>query len=147
MCLRSVHRFLLLLTVASLLCLPPLSAQDAAKSASVFPVGKAETGKSLFIQHGCYQCHNAGSTKLPKIDLEPRLVIELGGEHHAKWTRDDFAQAIMNPNHVVAEEYRIAMMRLGDNLKAENSPMPSFWNILRVGDLIQLVTFLDELSN
>lgn len=112
-----------------------------------FPVGKADVGKSLFVKHGCHQCHSAGATKLPKVDLEPRLVIELGDRAHEKWTRDDFAQAVMAPDHLVAEEYRIAMMRLGDNLKAENSPMPKFSDLLLVSELIDLVSFLDELTD
>lgn len=143
-------RFLVLLSCALLFAtfsLPRLVGQDpAAGTPSVFPPGKPELGKSLFLEKGCHQCHSAGATKLPAVELAPRLVIDLGGTIHANWTRDDFARAIMNPNHLVAEEYRVAMMRLGDNFKAENSPMPEFSDILRVTELIHLAAFLDELS-
>lgn len=113
----------------------------------VFPPGKAESGQKLFVEKGCYQCHNAGATKLPAVELAPRLVIELGGDLHAKWTRDDYARSIMDPNHLVSEDYRVAMIRLGDHFKAENSPMPTFADVLRVSDLIDLVTFLDSLTD
>ena len=114
---------------------PSLIGQDPVQeSKTVLPVGKPEVGQSLFVEKGCYHCHSAGETKL-------------GGDLHAKWTRDDYARAIMDPNHLVSEDYRIAMMRLGDNFKAENSPMPDFGDLLRVSDLIHLATFLDSLTD
>ncbi len=122
-------------------------AEDAPEKGAVVPEGKAERGLTLFVEKGCYQCHSAGATKLPEVDLAPRLVIELAGDLHNGWTRDDFAKAIMNPNHVVAEDYRVAMIRLGDHFKAENSPMPEFVDLLKVSDLIHLTTFLDSLSD
>ncbi len=123
------------------------SAQNPATQKTIVPPGKEERGLKLFVEKGCYQCHSAGATKLPAVELAPRLVIELGGDVHSSWTRDDFAKSIMNPNHVVAEEYHVAMLRLGDHLKAENSPMPEFVEMLSVADLIHLTTFLDSLTN
>ena len=114
---------------------------------AVIPPGKEERGLKIFTEKGCYSCHSAGATKLPEVEVGPRLVIELGGDLHAARTQDDFARAIMNPNHVVAEDYRIAMMRLGDHVKAENSPMPEFIDTLTLADLIHLTTFLDSLSD
>lgn len=129
-----------------------LTAQDpthpAAVNASyVLPPGKPESGMRLFVEKGCHQCHGAGATKLPPVELAPRLVIEVGGDLHAKWSRDDYARAIMDPNHLVSEDYRVAMMRLGDNFKAENSPMPNFMDLLRVSDLVHLAAFLDSLTD
>lgn len=123
------------------------TAEDAPEKGAIVPPGKEERGLTLFVEKGCYQCHSAGATKLPEVDLAPRLVIELAGDLHTAWTRDDFAKAIMNPNHVVAEDYRVAMMRVGDNFKAENSPMPEFVDLLKVSDLIHLTTFLDSLTD
>jgi hypothetical protein len=125
-----------------------LNAQDPSpEEKSVVPPGQEERGLKIFTEKGCYSCHSAGATKLPEVEAGPRLVIELGGDLHAAWTRDDFARAILNPNHVVAEDYRIAMIRLGDHVKAENSPMPEFIDSLTVSDLIHLTTFLDSLSD
>ena len=119
----------------------------AAAAKPVLPSGKSEVGQTLFVEKGCHQCHSAGSSKLPPVDLAPRLVIELGGDLHSAWTRDDYARAIMDPNHLVSEDYRVAMIRLGDHFKAENSPMPSFSDLLRVSELVHLTTFLDSLTN
>lgn len=138
--------FIPLLSLALLGLATSLTADTPADHTTVVPPGDALVGKDLFTGKGCYQCHNAGATKLPKVELEPRLVIELGGELHQNWTRDDYAKAIMNPQHVVAEDYRIAMMRVGDHVKAENSPMPEFTDLLTLSDLIHLTTFLDSLT-
>lgn len=125
-----------------------MNAQELADGArTVVPPGKAEAGQVVFVEKGCYQCHSAGATKLPAVELEQRLVIELGGDVHTKWNRDDYARAIMDPNHLVSEDYKIAMIRLGDHFKAENSPMPTFADVLRVNELIDLVTFLDSLTD
>ncbi len=135
------------LAVAALVLGPILPAKEpGSPETTVLPPGKPEAGAKLFVEKGCHQCHSAGATKLPPVDLAPRLVIELGGDLHAKWTRDDYARAILAPNHVVSEDYRIAMMRLGDNFKAENSPMPDFADLLRVSDLVHLAAFLDSLT-
>ncbi len=124
-----------------------LVAQSPAPAGNlVIPPGKPEIGRSLFVEKGCHQCHSAGTTKLPPVELAPRLVIALGGDLHAAWTRDDFARAILNPQHLVSEDYRIAMMRLGDNFKAENSPMPEFADLLRASELVHLAAFLDSLT-
>ena len=124
-----------------------LQSQNTTGKVTVIPPGTATKGKSLFVEKGCYQCQSAGATKLPAVELEPRLVIELGGDLHANWTRDDYAKSVMNPNHLVSEDYKIAMIRLGDHFKAENSPMPQFTEVLTVADLIDLTTFLDELTD
>lgn len=124
------------------------NAQEAAEGTrTVVPPGKAEAGQVVFVGKGCHQCHSAGATKLPPVDLAQRLVIELGGDVHSSWDRDDYARAIMDPNHLVSEDYKIAMIRLGDHFKAENSPMPTFADVLRVNELIDLVTFLDSLTD
>jgi len=124
-----------------------LPGDETPSATAVFPPGKPELGQVLFVEKGCHQCHSAGATKLPPVDLAPRLVIELGGDLHAKWSGDDYARAVMAPDHLVSEDYRIAMMRLGDNFKAENSPMPSFVDLLRVSDLVHLAAFLDSLTD
>jgi len=47
-------RSLALLTIMSLLSVGALAQTPAADST---PPGNAETGKKLFVQYGCYQCH------------------------------------------------------------------------------------------
>lgn len=144
----SLRSLLALSAIVALSSLAASRAQDAAAGPKpVVPLGKADAGQAVFVTKGCHQCHSAGTTKLPPVDLAPRLVIELGGDVHGRWTRDDFARAILDPNHLVSEDYKIAMIRIGDHFKAENSPMPTFGDVLRVSELIDLVTFLDSLND
>jgi len=118
----------------------------AADEAQVIPEGKVNAGKTLFVEKGCYKCHTADDITLPQSGLSQELFIELGVKKHEGWSRDSFARSILNPNHTVSEEYRKVMITLGDKLKAENSPMPGFNDILSVSDLIHLTTFLDSLN-
>tara|TARA_R110000850_G_scaffold59437_2_gene137271 strand:+ start:1261 stop:1686 length:426 start_codon:yes stop_codon:yes gene_type:complete len=121
-------------------------AADPVESDSVVPAGSITAGQTLFVEKGCYQCHYAGEIDLPPSKLNSELFIRLGVKKHTQWDRDDFARSIMNPNHTVSEEYRIVMITLGDKFKAENSPMPSFNDMLTVSELIHLTTFLDSLK-
>ena len=118
----------------------------AADEARVIPEGKINAGRTLFVEKGCYKCHTAGDTTLPQSDLSQELFIELGVKKHEGWSRDTFAKSILNPNHTVSEKYRKVMITQDDKLKAENSPMPGFNDILSVSDLIHLTTFLDSLN-
>ncbi|MEM9018081.1 MAG: hypothetical protein AAGC68_13785 [Verrucomicrobiota bacterium] len=124
-----------------------LFAQPVPPQKTIIPAGSEAAGQTLFVEKGCYQCHVAGELKTPVSDLEETLTIDLGGNEHAGWSRDDFAKAIMNPNHTVSPKYQKIMVILGDRLKAENSPMPGFNDQLIVSDLIHLATFLDSLSD
>lgn len=133
--------FATLATLGSLVIAEPVPAQK-----TVIPEGSIPAGKTLFVEKGCYQCHVTDEIKTPASDLDTNLTIDLGPDQ-AGWSRDDFARAIMNPNHTVSEEYRKIMMTLGDNLKAESSPMPGFNELLSVSDLIHLATFLESLAN
>lgn len=125
-----------------------LLAQPPKEQKTVVPPGSEAAGKTLFVERGCYQCHTAGDVSFPPTEsLAESLFIELGTQEHRGWSRDDYARAIMNPNHTVSPDYHKIMIILGDKFKAENSPMPGFNDILTVNDLIHLTTFLDSLSN
>ena len=129
----------------SLLIVSGLLAEPDAPKRTIIPEGSTTAGKTLFVEKGCYQCHVADGIKAPASDLDKNLTIDLGGNDHAGWTRDQFARSIMAPNHTVSEEYRKVMMTLGANFEAENSPMPGFNDMLTLSDLIHLTTFLENL--
>ncbi len=135
----------LLFSLIAYLLVPFLFADDEVKS-PIVPEGDASVGLSTFIDKGCYKCHLTGDAKLPKLEVAPKLSIQLGGDERRDWTRDRFAQAIMNPNHAIAPEYHIAKIVSGDKFGAENSPMLDFNDILTLKDLINLTTFLEGLS-
>jgi len=138
-------RHLVLLAVSLVLIATGLLAEPDPAGNAIIPKGSITAGKTLFVGKGCYQCHVAGGIKTPASDLDENLTIDLGGQDHAGWTRDQFARSIMSPNHTVSEEYRKIMMTLGANFEAENSPMPGFNDLLILSDLIHLTTFLESL--
>jgi len=119
---------------------------DSERAGPVVPEGSELAGKTLFVDKGCYQCHNAGEIRMPAGEFTDLLVIELGTRDHAAWTRDDYARAIMNPDHTISPDYRKVMTILGERLKAESSPMPAYADLLTVSDLIHLSTFLETLK-
>ena len=142
-----VRTFLCLLSCALAFPLFSIHSQEEEKSKKpVIPKGRVAAGKTIFVEKGCYQCHSAGEIELPISKLEETLIIQLGGPKQRAWTRDDYARAILNPNHTVSPDYEKAMMILGDHFKAVNSPMPGFNDILTAADLIHLTTFLTSLS-
>ncbi|MDF1850705.1 MAG: c-type cytochrome [Verrucomicrobiales bacterium] len=145
--MRTAFRpFFCLLACTATFSVATLESQEKKESARpVIPKGSVAAGKTIFVAKGCYQCHSAGEIKFPVSELEETLVIELGGEKQQAWSRDDYARAILNPNHTVSPDYEKAMMILGDHFKAVNSPMPGFNDILTASDLIHLSTFLTSL--
>ena len=64
-------RSLALLTIMSLLSVGALAQTPAADST---PPGNAETGKKLFVQYGCYQCHGYAAHGGAGPRLAPRPV-------------------------------------------------------------------------
>ncbi len=142
-------RFRLSASLLAALALGPfLGAQDPdASEKTVLPAGKSEVGAKLFVEKGCHQCHSAGTTKLPPVELAPASSSNSEAISTPSGPATTTPRAIMDPNHLVSEDYRVAMMRLGDNFKAENSPMPSFVDLLRVSDLVHLAAFLDSLTH
>ncbi len=129
---------LLLLTAV----LTPLLQSSILAAEPLFPEGNLARGETLFETHQCFRCHTLENKELPDFDLPATLKIHLGGSEHLAWTRDTYAKAIMNPEHVVSPQYQAAMIRVGDKLGAANSPMPHFNTLLTVADLIDLATFL-----
>jgi len=110
-------------------------------SASIVPAGDPVRGEQLFIDRRCFRCHTVEKAELPDFDIPPALKIHLGGESHQQWNRDAYAQAIMNPEHVIAPQYQ-TLMQSSDPNAAKETPMPNFNRDLTVSELIDLATFL-----
>ena len=138
--------FILIAVIGLALYADSRAEEDKEQTTGIVPKGDASVGLSTFIDKGCFKCHIAGKAKLPDLTVPSKLSIQLGGAERQNWSRDQFARAIMNPNHAVAPEYHIARIVVGDKLGAENSPMPAFNDILTLKDLINLTTFLESLT-
>ena len=119
---------------------------DPVEDEQVFPRGDAKKGRVVFEVKNCHRCHTIEGEDFPEFDLPAIDHISLCGENNAKWTRDDFAHHTMSPQHLISPDHQKAMLIIGDKLGAENSPMPSFNDLLTVQDLIHVSTFLEEKS-
>ncbi len=120
------------------------SETTAAKS--VFPKGNAKTGKEMFEIKGCHRCHVIQGEKFPEIDLPAIDMISLGGISNAGWRRDDYAGNILDPQHQISIEHVKSKIILGDKQGAESSPMPDFIDKLSVRNLIDIATYLEEIT-
>ena len=109
---------------------------------SIVPAGDPVRGEQVFVDRRCFRCHTVEAAEMPDFDIPAALKIHLGGANHAQWNRDAFAQAIMNPEHVIAPQYQTLMQASGDPNGAKETPMPNFNRELTVGELIDLTTFL-----
>lgn len=117
--------------------------QDVDEIQRVFPLGDATKGKSLFESKLCSRCHTVEGAKFPEYDLPAIDFIHLAGENNRGWNRDIYATQIMDPQHLISPDHQKAMLRIGDRLAAENSPMLDYNQSLTMGDLVDLVTFLE----
>jgi len=119
-----------------------LTASAFAGDPSIVPAGDPVRGEQLFVERSCFRCHTVEKAELPDVDIPASLKIHLAGENQKQWTRDAYAQAIMNPEHVVAPQYQTLMQASGDPKAAKETPMPNFNRELTVSELIDLATFL-----
>lgn len=121
-----------------------LFSQDPVEMTPVFPDGDAKKGRALFEEKMCSRCHTVEGVKFPDHDLPVIDDIRLAGANNRGWSRDSYASEIMDPQHLISPDHREAMLRIGDRTAAETSPMLDYNQSLTVGDLIDLVMFLEE---
>lgn len=106
------------------------------------PEGDAEEGQLVFIEMQCIQCHTLAGTDLSadewRVDDEMRAIsVEIGGTSTKLQTYGDLVTSIINPSHRIAKGYNLEQI-------TENgeSKMYNYNDVLRVSELIDLVTFL-----
>ena len=106
-----------------------------------FPIfrGSIENGKQSFVTLGCNQCHTVSGVELPAFQGQMPVNFELGGRIWYVKTYADLVTSIINPDHIISEEYR----RQFPHQQGTTSPMP-FHGEMTVTQLIDLVTFLNS---
>ena len=111
------------------------SCEPAAKSGRglTLPEGDIAQGQATFIKLGCIQCHTVKGVYLPAYDGETTFMLEVGGEVLKVKTYGDLVTSIINPSHVISQEY------LG---RLPESPMPDFTREMTVAEMVDLVAFL-----
>jgi len=106
----------------------------------VMPDGDVALGEQVFIKYGCHGCHTIPGVDLPKIEPEPELVLEIGGEVYRVKNYGELLTSVINPTHVVSQEY---INKLDDmNSRDKNSPMPYYGDAMTITEMINLVSFL-----
>lgn len=105
------------------------------------PVGNQQSGRSLFEQYGCVECHTVVGEEfaLPAGEAPSRVGvrIRLGGPTTKLQTYGDLVTSIINPSHRIARGYPF------EEITNEGKSKMEYYNqIMTVEELIDLVTFL-----
>ena len=108
-----------------------------------FPVewGSNAEGQTTFADLECHQCHTVKGVDLPAYEGESPVMLELGGTVMYSKTYADLVTSIINPKHVVSDEYLKTLPR--DARGKAKTVMP-FKDEMTVTQLIDLVTFLNS---
>jgi sulfur-oxidizing protein SoxX len=106
------------------------------------PEGDISSGQQSFVELGCHQCHIVTGLELPAYGVASPLTVEIGGEVIRVKTYGELLTSIVNPQHVIAQQY-LNLLDVEDRKGAE-SLMPSFNKTMTVDQLINIVTFLNS---
>lgn len=108
-----------------------------------FPIewGNIAEGQMAFVNLECHQCHTVNGVDLVSYEGESPVTLELGGTIVYAKTYADLVTSIINPNHVVSDEYLSALPR--DTRRGATTIMP-FKDQMTVTQLIDLVMFLNS---
>jgi sulfur-oxidizing protein SoxX len=108
-----------------------------------FPIewGNIAEGQRAFVDLECHQCHTVNGVNMMSYDGESPLTLELGGTIAYAKTYADLVTSIINPNHVVSDEY--LSMLPPDARRGTTTIMP-FKDQMTVTQLIDLVMFLNS---
>ena len=98
-------------------------------------------GQATFVSLECHRCHTVNGVDLAPYEGESPVTLELGGTIVYAKTYADLVTSIINPNHVVSDEYLSTLPR--DARRGTTTIMP-FKDQMTVTQLIDLVMFLNS---
>ena len=135
-------RILTLILAAPLLA--AITACNREQPVEVFipPVGDSLKGKAVFVDFGCYGCHNIPNVDLPEREVEPPVVHMLSGRMHKVKNYGDLMTAVIYPNHASSGKLQGVAKAAGEN--PADLQMPDFTSAMTVSQMIDLLAFLDE---
>ncbi len=91
---------------------------------------------------GCNQCHVVDGVELPAYAGTRPFTVTLGGELMFAKTYGDLTTSIINPDHVMSDQYLELLPRQERN-RTNSSPM--YLNEdMKVTELIDIVAFLNS---
>jgi len=108
-----------------------------------FPIewGSIAEGQQAFVDLECHQCHTVNGVDLVAFEGESPVALELGGTIVYAKTYADLVTSIINPSHVVSDEYLDTLPR--DDRRDATTSMP-FKDQMTVAQLIDMVKFLNS---
>jgi sulfur-oxidizing protein SoxX len=109
-----------------------------------FPIlrGDIDRGQQAFVSLGCTQCHVVEGVELPAYSGTRPFTVILGGELMFAKTYGDLTTSIINPDHVLSDQY-LDLLPREDRSRTNSSPM--YLNEdMKVTELIDIVAFLNS---
>jgi hypothetical protein len=108
-----------------------------------FPIewGSIAEGQTAFVELGCNQCHTVNGVGIEPYEGHSPVTLELGGTIIHSKTYAELVTSIINPNHIVSDNYLSTMPR--DSRRDASTIMP-FNDQMTVAQLVDLVMFLNS---
>ena len=109
-----------------------------------FPIlqGDIARGQEAFSRLGCNQCHLVDGTQIQAYAGTRPVTVTLGGDLIFAKTYGDLVTSIINPDHVISDQYLDQLPRQ-ERRTVNSSPM--FVNSeMKVTELIDIVAFLNS---
>ena len=109
-----------------------------------FPIlrGDIDRGQQAFVSLGCTQCHVVEGVELPAYSGTRPFTVILGGELMFAKTYGDLTTSIINPDHVLSDQYLDLLPR--ENRSRTNSSPMYLNEDMKVTELIDIVAFLNS---
>ncbi len=108
-----------------------------------FPGGNVEEGQKAFVALNCVKCHTVTDANLAEPPGKKILELELGAHPRFVKSYEDLITAIINPKHVVSEQYKAILTN--SELSGEiEALMPDLTKDMSARQLVDLVAFLDR---
>jgi L-cysteine S-thiosulfotransferase len=101
------------------------------------PEGNAESGKALFLELKCNDCHQVVGTELAAPGERTTVPVMLGGKFAYHRTDGELVTAIINSSHRLARGYPRELVE-----RDGKSRMRDYSDTLTVRELVDLVAFL-----
>lgn len=103
------------------------------------PDGNAETGKTLFLDFNCHECHTVSGVELAEPEPPAEKRHSIGGEVSRIQTYGELVSSVINPSHKLAKGYSPP-----EGAAEGESPMENYNHVMTVQELIDVVAFLQS---
>lgn len=103
----------------------------------ILPEGRAEAGERAFTRLGCNACHIIDGREDLRQDEPDQMQVPIG--RTGTGSRGELATSILNPSHRVDESFAAS----GADGEI-SSPMRNYRDLITVGELADLVAFLQS---